>query len=72
MERTINLPDDLAQRLERYLQEHPGETFDRVVAEALESKLTQKNLAPLLALAGIVTEAPHNASDRAEDKSAFI
>ncbi len=27
MQRTIDLPDDLAQRLDAYLQEHPEETF---------------------------------------------
>lgn len=69
---TIDLPNGLAQQLEQYLQEHPSETLDRIVAEALENKFAAKNLAPLLALAGIVTEAPKRASDRAEDASAII
>ncbi len=72
MKRTIDIPDALAQRLEQYLQEHPDETLDCIVTEAIEGKLAEKNLAPLLELAGIVKEAPQNAGDRAEDSPDII
>lgn len=39
MKRVIDLPDELAQRLDNYLQEHPEETFFSLVQEALENKL---------------------------------
>lgn len=60
MQRTIDLPDELAQSLDAYLQEHPEETFFSLVKEALETKLTLKDTSKLLTLAGIVTEAPYN------------
>ncbi len=68
MERVINLPEELAQRLDIYLQEHPEETFYSLVKEALEIKLMPKDISKLLDLAGIVTEAPYNAADYAEDQ----
>jgi hypothetical protein len=64
MKRVIDLPDELAQNLDRYLQEHPEETFFGLVKEALETKLIPKDISKLLTLAGIVTKAPHNAEDR--------
>lgn len=72
MKRTIDIPDALARRLEQYLQEHPEETLDCIVTEAIEEKLAEKNLTPLLELAGIVKEAPQNAGDRAEDSPDII
>ncbi|RAM48145.1 MAG: hypothetical protein C6Y22_29475 [Hapalosiphonaceae cyanobacterium JJU2] len=68
MQRTIDLPDDLAQRLDTYLQEHPEETFYSLIQEVLETKLIPKDTSKLLTLAGIVTEAPYNATDHAEDR----
>ena len=68
MQRTIDLPDDLAQRLDTYLQEHPEETFYSLVRQVLETKLIPKDTSKLLALAGIVTEAPYNSTDYAEDR----
>lgn len=67
MQLTVDLPDSLAERLNAYLQEHPEETVLSLIQEALEVKLIPKDSSGLLALAGIVTEAPHNARDRAED-----
>jgi predicted DNA-binding protein len=46
MQRTIDLPDDLAQRLDTYLQEHPEETLFSLVKEALENKLTSSKTKP--------------------------
>ncbi|MGJ5676891.1 MAG: hypothetical protein ACR9NN_25365 [Nostochopsis sp.] len=68
MQRTIDLPDDLAQRLDTYLQEHPEETFYSLIQEVLETKLIPKDTSKLLTLAGIVTEAPYNSTDHAEDR----
>ncbi|NJO97155.1 MAG: hypothetical protein HC764_14965 [Pleurocapsa sp. CRU_1_2] len=68
MQRTIELPDHLAQRLDTYLQEHPEETFYSLIQEVLETKLIPKDTSKLLALAGIVTEAPHNANEHAKDR----
>jgi hypothetical protein len=67
MQRTIDLPDDLAHRLDVYLQEHPEETFYGLIQEVLETKLIPKDTSKLLTLAGIVTEAPYNSTDHAED-----
>lgn len=67
MQYTIDLPKDLAHRLQQYLEEHPGETLEHLVQEALEVRLAPKNLDKLLSLAGIVADAPRNAADHAED-----
>jgi hypothetical protein len=68
MQRTIDLPDDLAQRLHTYLQEHPEETFYSLVREVLETKLISKDTSKLLTLAGIVTATPYNSTDHAEER----
>ena len=67
MKRTVYLPDHLAERLTEYLTEHPSESLSSIVQEALEVKLAHKDVSKLLALAGIVTEAPCNGAERAED-----
>lgn len=67
MKRTVYLPDELAERLNEYLREHPDETLSSIVQSALEVKLAHKDVSKLLALAGIVQEAPCNAADHAED-----
>lgn len=68
MQLTVELPDVLAERLNHYLQEHPEATVLGLIQEALEVKLTPKDTSALLALAGVITEAPHSARDRAEDQ----
>lgn len=67
MQLTVELPDALADRLNAYLKEHPEETVLSLIQEALEVKLIPKDSSALLELAGIVTEAPRHARDRAED-----
>lgn len=67
MKRTVYLPDDLAERLNEYLRAHPDETLSSIVQQALEVKLAHKDVSKLLALAGVVQEAPCNAADHAED-----
>lgn len=63
MQRTIDLLDDLAQRLDTYLQEHPEETFYSLVRQVLETKLMPKDTSKLLALAGIITEIAYSSTD---------
>ena len=46
MKRVIDLPDELAQSLDTYLQEHPEETLFSLVKEALENKLTSSKTKP--------------------------
>ena len=64
---TIDLPDQLLERLNTYLKANPGETLGALIQEAIEIKLTPENSAKLLELAGIVTDAPRGAADHAED-----
>lgn len=72
MQLTIELPDTFAETLQTYLQEHPEENLLSLLQAAIKLKQTQlpKNPAKLLELAGVVTEAPVNARDRAEDEIA--
>jgi len=46
MKLTIEVPDNLAKRLNNYLKEHPEETPLSVVQEALEIKLIPKDILP--------------------------
>lgn len=64
---TIELPDQLAEQLTTYLETHPSETLAPLIQDALQTRLAPKNGSKLLALAGIVTEAPRGASEHAED-----
>lgn len=64
---TIEIPDQLAEQLNNYLQTHPEESIAELLDEALQIKLTPKDSSKLLSLAGIVTDAPRGAVDRAED-----
>lgn len=67
MKRTIYIPDELGESIDEYLKEHPEETLSSIVQSALQAKLAQKNVSKFLALAGIIQDAPCNASDNAED-----
>ena len=64
---TIELPDQLAEQLNTYLQNHPEETLVGLIHEALKIKMLPKDSTKLLELAGIVTDAPRGAADHAED-----
>lgn len=55
-QRTIQLSDDLAQLVDDYLKEHPGETLSTLIQEVLEIKVIRKDLSKLLELSGIVSE----------------
>ncbi len=67
MKRTIYLPDELAHRVEDYLQLH-RKSLSAVVREALETKLTPRDPWAILELSGIVTKKSVNARDRPEDQ----
>ncbi len=62
MKRTLYIPDELWAQLEEYLQEHPEQNPSGVVQAALEEKLRPRNGSRLLELAGIVEDAPPDAS----------
>ena len=62
MKRTLDIPDELWEKLDNYLKEHPEENPSSVVNMALKDKLRPRNGARLLELAGIVKNAPSNAS----------
>lgn len=62
MKRTLYIPDELWTQLEKYLQDHPDQNASSVVQEALASKLRLRNGSRLLKLAGIVENAPPDAS----------
>lgn len=67
MKRTIYLPDNLAERVEAYLREHPGVTLSGLVQEALAQCLVPPDPSAILNLAGLVLEASTAARQRAED-----
>ncbi|MBL1208848.1 hypothetical protein [Geminocystis sp. GBBB08] len=62
MRKTLYIPDELWEQLSSYLQKHPEENVSSVVQEALKDKLRPRNGARLLELAGIVKNAPADAS----------
>ncbi len=62
MKRTLYIPDELWAQLEEYLREHPEQNPSSVVQVALTEKLRPRNGSRLLELAGIVENAPPDAS----------
>ncbi len=62
MKRTLYVPDELWEQLEEYLKNHPEQNPSSVVQAALEEKLRPRNGSRLLELAGIVENAPPDAS----------
>ena len=67
-QKMIELPDRLADLVDDYLKEHPGETLSSLVGEVLEIKVSRKDLSKLLELSGIISDAPSKVVDRAEDR----
>lgn len=67
MKRTIYLSDELAKRVDDYLEKTPNYNLSNLIQEALEAKLATKDISKLLELAGIIKEAPFEASENAED-----
>jgi len=64
---TIELPDQLAEQLTAYLDAEPATSLAELIQEALQVRLFPKDGSKLLALAGIVTDAPRGAAEHAED-----
>jgi len=62
MKKTLYIPDDLWKQLSQYLKENPTENVSSVVQSALKDKLRPCNGAGLIQLAGIVKNAPADAS----------
>ncbi|WP_230968433.1 hypothetical protein [Nostoc sp. WHI] len=62
MKRTLYIPDELWAQLDQYLKDHPEQNPSSVVQAALAEKLRPKNGSRLLSLAGIVENAPTDAS----------
>ncbi|MGK7878435.1 MAG: hypothetical protein AB4426_35585 [Xenococcaceae cyanobacterium] len=62
MKRTLYIPDELWAQLEEYLQNHPEQNPSSLVQRALVEKLRPRNCSRLLELAGIVENAPPDAS----------
>ncbi|GBF79616.1 hypothetical protein [Aphanothece sacrum] len=62
MKKTLYIPDELWDHLKVYLQAHPNENPSSVIQSALMEKLRPRNGANLLELAGIVDNAPAEAS----------
>lgn len=66
-ELTIQLPEPLATQLKHHPQENPAETVADVLNPGLQERFQPKDLAKLLELSGIVTDAPRGAAEQAED-----
>ncbi|MEH2409481.1 hypothetical protein [Nostoc sp.] len=62
MKRTLYIPDELWKQLDQYLKDHPEQNPSSVIQAALAEKLHSKNGSRLLFLAGIVENAPPDAS----------
>ncbi|MEH2249114.1 hypothetical protein [Nostoc sp.] len=62
MKRTLYIPDELWTQLDQYLKNQPEQNPSSVVQVVLAEKLRPKNASRLLSLAGIVENAPTDAS----------
>lgn len=62
MKRTLYIPDELWTELDQYLKDHPEQNPSSVVQAALAENLRPKNGSRLLSLAGILENAPTDAS----------
>lgn len=61
--RTIYLPDELATRVDEYLQGHRSLTFSSLVQQALERHIFPPDVSAILKLAGFVESRPCDAAD---------
>lgn len=68
MRRTLYIPDELWEQLSDYLEKHPQENASSVVQVALKEKLRPRNGARLSELAGIVKNAPADASTNQDNR----
>ena len=68
MKRTIHFPDNLAQKMEAYLQEHPDETWSGLVQKSVKRTLQGNDASRLLKLVGIFgDDAPSDLSTNEDD-----
>lgn len=80
MRRTIDLPDELAARVDEYLRQHEGETLSSLVQQVLEREVIRLERPSILELAGLADESPEDAARRwgldlsapAKDPSALL
>jgi len=66
--KTIYLPDDLAARVDQYLERHPGLSFSSLVQDVLERAIAPPDLTGLLDLAGFVSVPPIDDGRQPEDQ----
>lgn len=67
MKRTIYLSESLDEQVEEYKKNTPDKSFSNLIQEALERKLAEKDISLLLELAGIIKNAPREASENAKN-----
>jgi hypothetical protein len=68
MRRTIYLPDELGERVEEYLRDHPDRSLSSLVQAALAEQLAPTDPQGILELAGLVPTASTPAREHAEDR----
>ena len=67
MRRTIYLPNDLADRVEQYLRDHPGVSLSALVRESLDARINPPDPRAILQLAGLVPDASMKAREHEEN-----
>ena len=68
MRRTIYLPDELGERVEEYLRDHPDRSLSSLVQEALAERLAPPDPQGILELAGLIPTAATTAREHGEDR----
>ena len=64
MKRTVYLPDELAARVDEYLELHRGQTFSSLVQQVLAREVVPTHRPSILDLAGLVEESPDETVNR--------
>ncbi|MEL6351603.1 MAG: hypothetical protein AAFR58_07555 [Cyanobacteria bacterium J06627_28] len=64
---TIDISRQLAEQLNSYLLEHPNESIETLLHEALYVRQVPEEPHKFLELAGFIKNVPGNASQRPED-----
>jgi metal-responsive CopG/Arc/MetJ family transcriptional regulator len=66
MQRMIELPDELAARVDEYLKLHEGETLSSLVQQMLEREVTRDERPSIRELAGLTDERREDIANRRE------
>jgi hypothetical protein len=66
MKRTIHLPNELAQQIEEYPNQHPEENWSSLAQKGLKQVIRGKNPSKLIAVAASV-ELPADASTNEDE-----